>query len=206
MARGYHFPQKGIGRLRRASGRVEKGGALFKNWLAYSASIPTGSRFDHNPNLFFLLNPEDKKDRVLVAGGFYMPSSRQLRAVREAIAHDASEFERLFASKAFARRFPGGFSIEKQSSRIPKGFDPGHPKMHWIRLQAFFVWHPYKMSEFNSPEFPSMVAEDWKQVVRLNELLMKALEPKSRLAPARKPADLSERLGEVEPVRRQMDF
>jgi len=143
LAPDYHFPKRGLGRIRRAAHRIaQHGGGLYKDWFTYSASRPRVSRFENNPNLYFLVNSEDLDDPVLVAGGLYMPSSHQTRKIREAIATNASAFDRLFASKAFAIRFKGGFSNERISSRIPRGFDPGHPRMNWLRLQGFFVWRP----------------------------------------------------------------
>jgi len=212
LAPSYHFPIKGIGRLRRPANRVsEWGGGLYKGWMAYSASRPSGSRFDHNPNLFFLIQPEDTQDSVLVAGGLYMPSSRQTRAVREAIAQDASAFDRLFADRTFSKHFPGGFSDERISSRAPRGFDPNHPRMEWLRLQAFFVWRSYKKSEFTSAKFPQIVAQDWKQILRLNELLEQAIQgtlPRKAETPSakkRKPGVL-EQLQDIGNVRPKMDF
>lgn len=206
FASGYHFPVKGIGRLRRPAHRVGEGKGLFKNWLSYSASIPTGSRFDHNPNLFFLINPEDKKDSVLVAGGLYIPSSRQTRSIREAIARDATPFERLFADRAFARQFPGGFSDEHISSRVPRGFDPAHPKIDWIRLQAFFVWRSYTKKQFSSAEFPKLLVQDWKQILRLNELLMQAIAPRGLKPAVTEKSPLSDRLSGLGSTARPMDF
>ena len=211
IAPGYHFPQKGIGRLRRPAHRVSEGRGLYKDWMAYSASVPSESRFDHNPNLFFLINPEDSDDPVLVAGGLYMASSRQVRAIREAISQDASAFDRLFKSKDFAKCFKDGFSDERISSRIPKGFDPAHPRMNWIRLQAFYVWRPYKKREFYSPDFPAIVARDWKQILRLNELLDKALQGRLPKAPLKaKPPEFLDKLSEmgegVVNLRPKMDF
>jgi uncharacterized protein (TIGR02453 family) len=215
LAPDYNFPQKGIGRLKYSSHRAkEKGGRLYKGWMTYSAARPRQSRFEHNPNLFFLINTHDPKDTVLVAGGLYMPSSRQMRALRETIARDASAFDRLFATKDFARCFPEGFSLEKSSTRVPRGFDPAHPRMDWIKLQAFFVWHPYKLSEFTSPGFARLVARDFKQVLRLNRLrlnrlLEKAVQgqlPTAEPAPKAKKSGLLQRLESVEPVRREMDF
>src|SRR5262249_948375 len=154
VANGYHFPQKGIGRLKRSEMRAKEYGSYYRGYLTYSAARPRKSRFEHNPNLYFMIHPGDEDgDKVLVAGALYMPSSPQGRAPREAIAQDASAFEKLFKDCAFKKRFPGGFSPEKKSSRIPKGFDPSHPRMDWIQLQAFFVWHPYTMKEFTSPKF-----------------------------------------------------
>ncbi len=175
-ASGYHFPLKGIGRIKRAANRVDEDRGVFKDWISYSASRPAKSRFEHNPNLYFSIQPFDEDgDYVLVAGGLYMPSSPQLRAIREAIAHDATPFEKLFASKPFASCFKGGFSKDRISSRNPRGFDPNHPKMEWLKLQAFFVWKPHPMKVFTSPKFPEQLAADWKQILRLNALLDDAI-------------------------------
>jgi uncharacterized protein (TIGR02453 family) len=216
QAAGYHFPQKGLGRLKRPAHRVAAGGGLFRDWMSYSASIPAKSRFDHNPSLFFLINPEDKKDPVLIAGGLYMPSSRQLRAIREAIAEDATPFDRLFASREFKKVFPDGFSDERISSRPPRGFDPQHPRLAWLKLQGFFVWKPYSMREFSSVDFPALVARDFRQILRLNSLLYQILHrvPGTRLSEPETPKglrtglpeQLSDRLDELAPIAREMDF
>ena len=212
-APGYHFPLKGIGRLRRPVHRVEQGGSVFRSWISYSASVPTGSRFDHNPNLYFMIDPHDDDDPVLVAGGLYMPSSRQLRAIREAIAEDASPFDRLFATKDFARAFPGGFSKDRTATRPPRGFDPTHPRMDWLKLQAYFVWKPYTKKQFYSAEFPKTLEADWRQILRLNELLTLAIQGRLSRAPGLRTQprpktletlELDERLGEI--TARVMDF
>lgn len=210
LAPDYHFPKKGLGRIKRPANRVEeRGGSLFKDWITYSAARPRTSRFEHNPNLFFLINSEDKKDPVLVAGGLYMPSSKQTRIIREAIANDASPFDQLFKTKDFSKRFPGGFSEEKISSRPPRGFDMNHPRMNWLKLQAFFVWRPYSKKEFASKEFADIVVQDWKQILRLNRLLEKALQgqgPVQRPTERKANSTLLDRLEEIDYVKREMDF
>lgn len=213
LASGYHFPQKGIGRLKRPSHRVEKGGGVYKNWMAYSASRPAESRFEHPPTLFFLIQPDDKEDPILVAGGLYMPSSRQVKAIRQAISIDATPFDQLFSSKEFKRCFKEGFSQERTSSRPPRGFDPEHPRLDWLKLQAFFVWKPYTLREFSSTKFPALVARDWKQVFRLNELLEKAIQGNwakalvsDRSKQVSKDSSIHDRLEEIEPVRPRSDF
>lgn len=212
VARGYRFPQKGIGRLKRSANRAQEYGSPYKDWISYQATRPTGSRFDHNPNLFFLIQANDAEDPVLVAGGLYVPSSRQLRAVREAIAKDASAFDRLFASKDFARSFPGGFSDEKKATRPPRGFDPSHPRIEWLKLQAYFVWRPYPKREWASKNFPALVARDMRQILRLNELLDQAIQgrlaepPEKKVAQKTKSRDLIDRLGDLERFERTFDF
>jgi hypothetical protein len=133
-----------------------------------------------------------------------MPSSRQLRAVREAIARDATPFDRLFRDKAFSRLFPGGFAREKVATRPPRGFDPTHPRLDWLKLQGFYVWRSYSRREFASAEFPMLVARDFKQVLRLNELLEAALA--GQTARPRPVSGLLGRLEEIEIAHRKMDF
>jgi uncharacterized protein (TIGR02453 family) len=209
VASGYHFPQKGIGRMKRAAHRAKEYGSLYKSYVSYTASRPAESRFERNPSLFFLINPEDKDDSVLIAGGLYMPSSRQVRAIREAIAENASAFDRLFASKDFARSFPEGFSDERISSRVPRGFDAGHARISWIQLQAFFVWRSYKKREFASPGFAEIVARDCRQILRLNELLDAAIQgrlPKASVPLKKKSTTSTDHLAEIEAPQREMDF
>jgi uncharacterized protein (TIGR02453 family) len=211
-ATGYHFPLKGIGRLKRSSRSMSESGAIYKNWVSYSASRPSKSRFERNPSLYFGLHPGDEDgDQVLVAGGLYMPSSPQLRAVREAVAADASAFDRLFATKAFSARFKGGFSDERISTRSPRGFDPAHPRMDWLRLQAFFVWKSYSKRDFTSSRFAEEVAADWEQILKLNELLDLAVQGRlARSTPVKasrkKEAPLISRLEELDVVARRPDF
>lgn len=197
-APAYHFPQKGIGRIKRPGG-------VFKNWISYTATRPSGSRFDHNPSLFFMINSADAQDPVLIAGGLYMPSSRQLRAIREAVAQDAGPFERLFASRAFAQAFPGGFSRERQSSRPPRGFNPDHPKLDWLKLQGYFVWKPCRIKDFTSTHFAASVARDFEQALKLNALLESVIQAPSLLI-KKGPTSIDERLDEFDAPQRPMDF
>ncbi len=209
-APGYHFPQKGIGRLKRSAPSRENSGSIYKGWVSYSASRPSGSRFDHNPSLFFMINPDDSEgDEVLLAGGLYMPSSRQLRAIREAIARNAAPFEELFSSKLFNARFSGGFCLERISKRVPRGFDPQHERIGWLKLQGYFVWRSYKLKQFTSRGFARLVAADALQLLRLNELLDQAISGRWRGLPeecAVQVEGLSTRLGEMDSPRRRMDF
>ncbi len=209
LAPGYNFPQKGLGRLKRSANSALEYGALYRDWVAYSAAKPRVSRFDHNPNLYFLIQPgEPDGDEILIAGGLYMPSSRQMRKIREAIAEDFTPFEELFQSKEFEAHFKGGFSKEKIAKRPPRGFDPNHPSIDLLKLQAFFVWKPYTKKQFYSRDFSDIVALDCAQILRLNELLESVLEGRQIVSTPKKlrTGNLTSRLEGLEAPRRKMDF
>ena len=205
FAPGYNFPQKGIGRIKRSANRATEEG-WFRDWMHYSAARPRVSRFETNPNLYFLINPDDRTDPVLIAGGLYMPSSRQLRSIREAIANDASPFDTLFKSRSFSDHFKGGFSSERTASRPPRGFDPAHTRMNWLKLQAYFVWKPYSMKEFTSKDFHQIVVKDCKQILRLNELLEHAISGKLQSLNPGLETRPAVNLDTIQAPTREMDF
>ena len=168
----YHFPVKGIGRIKKTANHIVSGGPCCKDWLSISISKPSESRFERNPHLFFGILPNIPPYRgVVVAGGLFMPSGPQLKKVRNAIAQDAQPFHALFADPAFKARFKVDFSREEVASRAPRGFDPDHPDMEWLKLKRFLVVKKLSTAEFTSADLVPAVAEDFKQLIRLNRLL-----------------------------------
>lgn len=173
----YHFPTKGIGRIRKPSNKVVSGGAHYKDWLSISASRPSGSRFERNPHLFFGILPNvEPYMGIIVAGGLFMPSGQQLKKVRHAIAADSRPFHDLFCDQTFKARFQTGFSTQSASARTPRGFDPDHPDKELLRLKAFLVIKKLSLTEFTSDTLALSLVEDFKQLIRLNRLLEAALE------------------------------
>lgn len=172
----YHFPVKGIGRIKKAANKVVSGGPCCKDWLSISISKLSESRFERNPHLFFGILPNIPPYMgVVVAGGLFMPSGPQLKKVRNAVARDAQPFHALFADPAFKARFKTDFSREEVAPRPPRGFDPDHPDMEWLKLKRFLVVKKLSTTEFTSPDLVPAVAEDFKQLIRLNRLLEDAL-------------------------------
>lgn len=210
-APGYHFPSRGLGRLKRSAIYAHEYGSLYKSHVSFSAKRPAKSRFDHNPSVFFMIDAEDDEgDEVLLAGGLYMPSSRQLKAIREAIALNPEPFEKLFRSSAFAASFPNGFSSERSSTRPPRGFDPNHSHLPWLKLQGYFVWRSYRVKEYTSADFAKIVAKDAAQVLRLNQLLDQAIsarwpEPR-RIVKKPSRSSVLERVEEAKVVLHRHDF
>ena len=179
FAPDYHFPTKGIGRIKRAASKVIDGEPHYKDWLSLSASKPSGSRFEHNPHLFFGILPnEPAYQGVIVAGGLFMPSGPQLKKVRNGIAADSEPFHRLFCDRDFKARFKTGFIMTKSAARVPRGFDADHPDLDWIKLKNFLVQKKIPLTEFTSLELVDHIVKDFKQLLRLNRLLEDILDGK----------------------------
>ena len=173
----YHFPTQGIGRIRRPANKVLSGEACYKDWLSLSASKPSSSRFVRNPHLFFGILPGVAPYfGVILAGGLFMPTSTQLKRVRQAIARNADSFHTLFADPVFEALFSKGFELDKLAARTPRGFDPDSPDGQWLRLKAFLVVKRVPIDVFTSPELAIWVTQHYRQLARLNRLLESALD------------------------------
>lgn len=176
-ARGYHFPTRALGRIKKPVHKIERDGACFKDWVSYIVARPSASRFEKNPLLFFGLLPNDETWKgVVVAGGLYMASSTQTRCVRQAIADDSEPFKKLFADKEFEKSFKTGFNRMAVAKNCPRGFDADHPDIDWIKLKAFFVSKTLTTKQFSSPDLARNLASDFRQLLRLNEILDRAIE------------------------------
>lgn len=175
LARDYHFPSKGLARIKRPDFKVAGGQSQYKDWISMIASRPSKSRFESNPHLFFGLFP-DEEDQILIAGGLWQPTSPQTRRIREAIQKDASPFHEVFADRSFKASFKAGFHMENFASRTPRGFSEDHEDIAWIRLKKFVVYKTISVKDFSSLKFTENVVKDFKQALRLNHLLDQALK------------------------------
>lgn len=178
VAADYHFPTKGIGRIKRLANKVMPGDVHYKDWLSLSASKPSDSRFERNPHLFFGILPNESPwHGVIVAGGLFMPSGAQLKKMRVAIAENSTPFHRLFDDKAFSARFKDGFSRFNVASKMPRGYDADHPDRDWLMLKSFLVVRKIPDTEFVSPKLADSIVRDYQQLVRLNRIIEDILAP-----------------------------
>ena len=77
----------------------------------------------------------------------------------------------MLADPALKARFKVDFSREEVASRAKRGFDPDQPDKEWLKLKRFLVVKKLSTAEFTSADLVPAVAEDFKQLIRLNRLL-----------------------------------
>jgi uncharacterized protein (TIGR02453 family) len=88
--------------------------------------------------------------QLLFGAGEYIPPPSRLKAIREHIVNDAPGFSRMLKNKALRATF-GDIQPEYKLQRPPKGFDPAHPHIEYLKLKSFFVWQEVKL-DINHPE------------------------------------------------------
>lgn len=103
--------------------------------LNRSAAISAGGKKDHaNPGLYFEITPE----HVRVYTGVYGPDKDQLLAVREEIADNLKEFDKIINEKKFKKVF-GEIKGEK-NVRLPKELQEAAEKQPLIYNKQFYVY------------------------------------------------------------------
>jgi len=87
---------------------------------------------------------------LLFGAGEYMPPPSRLKAIREHVVNDATGFAKVLKNKALRQQF-GDLQDEDKLRRPPKGFDPEHPHIEYLKLKSFFVWTEVKL-RLNAPD------------------------------------------------------
>lgn len=85
-----------------------------------------------------------------IGAGEYLPPPDRLRAIRENVVNDATGFAKLLKNKQLRATY-GDLPDEDKLKRPPKGFDPEHPHIEYLKLKSFFVWTEVKL-ELNAPD------------------------------------------------------
>lgn len=82
--------------------------------------------------------------------GEYLPPPDRLRAIRENVVNDATGFAKLLKNKQLRATYRDLLEEDKLQ-RPPKGFDPAHQHVEYLKLKSFFVWTEVKL-ELNAPD------------------------------------------------------
>lgn len=110
---------------------------------------------------------------VFIGGGIYLPDNDQLKKIRKSIAEDPKEFLSVIHNPSFKKTFPA-LSGEKLT-RPPKGFDPDHPMIEWLKMKQFFTGLDLKEEACHRKDFVNRIARYCKELSPLVDFLNKAM-------------------------------
>lgn len=134
------------------------------------AYISPGGRKSMQPGYYFHLQP----GHSFIAGGKHMPDGPELLKIRTAIAKNTAEFLKIVEKKSYRDQF-GELRGEKLKS-APKGFDPDHKAVEYLKLKEFMAFVELNDDKLlTSPEFPKMLGRIMKEMYPLVAFLRKAL-------------------------------
>ncbi len=124
-------PRKSMYRIYRDI-RFSKDKSPYKTHQAAAFTFSGGHR-NHDPGFYLHIEPGN----VFIGGGWWMPDPSKLKILRAALAEGYPEFRKILARKKFKSMF-GSLEGEKLS-RVPRGFEAGHPAQDLLRYKQFLV-------------------------------------------------------------------
>ena len=121
------------------------------------------------PAFYLKLAPGDN----FAGGGIYHPEGPALKRIREAIAEDASGWQKAISGKKFRERFEIG---GEQLKRVPRGFDPDHPCADDLRRKSFHAGCSFTQKDACSPDFPKKLVDIYRAMSPMPRFLCAALD------------------------------
>lgn len=97
-----------------------------------------------------------------VAGGFFGPSSQDLKLIRENIAFDAGPLRTILSDKTFISSFE---TLKgEQLKTAPKGFDGDHQDIDLLRYKQFLLIHRFADQEVLSKDYLVYCNQEFKNM------------------------------------------
>lgn len=114
---------------------------------------------------------------LMVAGGWYAPSSTQLKRYREAIDAGHADSLRLLLDRLDKQ----GWQVEGNRLKTrPKGIDPDHPDLDLLRFRMLTAERRYPAEAWmGTSKALTKVRTDWRQIRPLVEWLTDRVGPSS---------------------------
>lgn len=131
------------------------------------ATFSPGGKLMNKPGYYLHIEPGNKS---FVAGGLYMPAPEDVAKVRQEIDYNGKKLEAIFKSAAF-KKYYDGFDVFDQLKKAPKGYEPDHKYVEWLKLKSFIVTHNLKDTEVQHKDFLKNVATAFKTMKPFNDFL-----------------------------------
>ena len=119
---------------------------------------------------------------VWMGGGLYMPSTADLRCIREHIASNHAKLHRIVTTPAF-RRAVGSLGGD-QLTRVPRGYLTDHPAAQYLRFRQFLAGREFEADFATTARFYPELLKIFRAVAPLvrflNKPLLQSREPRAR--------------------------
>jgi uncharacterized protein (TIGR02453 family) len=118
----------------------------------FSAGIAPGDKRKPSdgagPTYYFHI---EGNGRLLFGAGEYMPPAPRLKAIREQVVNDPTGFAQMLRNKQLRTTYGDLRQDDGKLQRPPKGFDPDHELVEYLKLKSFFVRTEVDL-DLNAPE------------------------------------------------------
>lgn len=148
--------------------RFSKNKAPYKTNMG--AWMAPGGRKSINAGYYLHVEPGGKS---FLAGGSYMPESKVLKGIREAIDYEPQTLRDILAAPAFKSTY--GDMEGEQLKTAPKGYPKDHEAIDLLRYKSFVASKKLDDAALTSDGFVKMAMETFSALRPFNDFLNKAI-------------------------------
>jgi uncharacterized protein (TIGR02453 family) len=110
-----------------------------------------------------------------IAGGYYHPSNKILKSIRDAIDYDGEKLLKILNKKSFKQTFGGLMKDPDKLKSGPKGYSQDHPYIELLKHKSFAVQNNLSKKEVLSDQFPEKIITVYKEMLPFRRYLNKAV-------------------------------
>ncbi|MDC8003354.1 DUF2461 domain-containing protein [Aureisphaera galaxeae] len=109
-----------------------------------------------------------------LGGGYWYPSSKLLKSIRDAIDYNGEELKAVLQKPSFKKMF-GGMIPADTLTRAPKGFDEEHPHIDLLKMKCFAAGCYFTRKDVMAKDFDKKVMEVYKELLPFRRYLNEAV-------------------------------
>jgi uncharacterized protein (TIGR02453 family) len=148
--------------------RFSKNKTPYKN--NFGISIPTKGVKAGRAEYFLHISPGNS----FIAGGYWMPETAHLKAIRQEIDYNAGELKKIIDDPGFIELF-GEFRKQEQLKSVPKEYSAYNENIELLKLKSFVAFHQLKDEELLHKNAVAEIASVCSKIYPLNVFLNNAL-------------------------------
>lgn len=109
-----------------------------------------------------------------IGGGYWHPSSKILKSLREGIDYNGEEFKAILATPSFKKMF-GALVEDVPLKTAPKGYSQEHRHIDLLRRKSFAVVRNFSQKEVESSDFGDKIIVAYKELLPFRRYLNTAV-------------------------------
>lgn len=136
-----------------------------------------GDRTQCVPGYYLQLGEEDYglHGDCSLGGGIFMPSPRQLAAIRQEIFYCPDEFKAILQAPDYKRYYSNGFFTSRKLTRPPKGYPADWPDIELLKYRDYCTMYSMPPELIFTDRFFDEVVSVWRASVALNKFIERAI-------------------------------
>lgn len=135
----------------------------------FGSFISKGGRKGDWPGYYFHIDPAGS----FIGGGVYMPQAETLRAIRNYIADNASEFIEITQDEEFRKIYPEMYDHKLKTA--PKGFPKDHEFIDLLKYKSYVFSTTLDKKILLGDSFIDYIVHSYRELHRVNDFLNRAI-------------------------------